>query len=142
VASNGRRLGTPPNLAFRNTLCLQSFAADRFVAACAAAGAVRVASVLIGMATGFPNFRKEREEDFSLGLAICNYPLRIGVLDDPVWNTNSQYVFDQDAVGQDLSDVAVAGTGPRAPSGFQLDGNDTMTRVDQIVWAAGEAISV
>ena len=94
------------------------------------------------MTTGFPNFRKQREEAFSLGLAICNCALGVGVLDDPVWNTNSQYVFDQDAVGQDLSDVAVAGTGPRAPSGFQLDGNDTMTGVDQIVGAACESISV
>ena len=101
-----------------------------------------MAPVEIGITTGFPNFRKQREEGFSLGLAICNCPLGVGVLDDPVWDTNSQYVFDQDAVGQDLSDVAVAGTGPRAPSGFQLDGNDTMTGVDQIVGAAGESISV
>ena len=103
---------------------------------------MRVASVQIGITSGFPNFRKQREEGFSLGLVICNCALGVGVLDDSVWDTNSQYVFDQDAVGQDLSDVAVAGTGPRAPSGFQLDGNDTMTGVDQIVGAAGESISV
>ena len=101
-----------------------------------------VASVQIGITSGFPNFRKQRQEGFSLGLAICNRPLSVGVLDDSVWDTNSQYIFDQDAVGQDLSDVSVAVTGPRAPSGFQLDGNDTMTGVDQIVWAAGESISV
>ena len=69
-------------------------------------------------------------------------PVGRRVLDDSVWDTNSQYVFDQDAVGQDLSDVSVAGTGVRAPSGFQLDGNDTMTRVDQIVRAAGKSIPV
>ncbi len=103
---------------------------------------MRVASVQIGITTGFPNFRQHGQEGFPLGLAIGNRPLSVGVLDDPVWDTNSQYVFDQDAVGQDLSDVAVAGTGPRAPSGFQLDGNDTMTGVDQIVWATGESISV
>jgi hypothetical protein len=101
-----------------------------------------VASVWIGITTGLPNFRKQREDGFSLGLAICNCALGVGVLDDSVWDTNSQYVFDQDAVGQDLSDVSIAGTGSRAPSGFQLNGNDTMTGVDQIVGAAGESISV
>ena len=56
-----------------------------------------------------------------------NCVLNVGVLDDRVWHTNGQYVFDQDAVGQDLSDVSVAGTRQRATRRFQLNRNDTMT---------------
>ena len=95
-----------------------------------------------GAVVGASNFRNQRDEALSLGAPVGNYALNVGVLNNSVRDPSGQDIFDQDAVGQDLSDVAVAGTGPRAPSGFQLDGNDTMTGVDQIVRAAGESISV
>ena len=91
---------------------------------------------------GLPHVREQSEEGFSLGRPICNWPLSVGVLDDRVWHTNGQYVFDQDAVGQDLSDVSVAGTRQRATRRLQLNWNDTMTGVDQVVWAPGEAVPV
>jgi hypothetical protein len=61
------------------------------------------------MAAGLSHVREQSEEIFSLCRPICNCVPSVGVLDDRVWHTNGQYVFDQDAVGQDLSDVSVAG---------------------------------
>jgi hypothetical protein len=117
---------------------LQSFAARRFVATSFAAGAVRVASVEIGIAAGLSYVREQSEEAFSLCRPICNCVLSIGVLDYRVRDTMGQHVFDEDAVGQYLSDVSVAGTRLRATRGFQLNRNDTMTGADQVVWTPGE----
>lgn len=96
----------------------------------------------IGIAAGLSHVREQSEDIFSLGRPICNCVLSVGVLDDRVWHTNGQYVFDQDAVGQDLSDVSVAGTRHRASRRLQLNRNDTMTCVDQVVWVPGEAMPV
>jgi hypothetical protein len=101
-----------------------------------------VASVEIGIAAGLSHVREQSEEIFSLCRPICNCVLSVGVLDDRVWHTNGQYFFDQDAVGKDLSDVSVAGTGLRATSGFELDRDNTITGVDQVVWSPGEAMPV
>jgi hypothetical protein len=94
------------------------------------------------MAVGLSHVREQSEESFSLCRPICNCVPSVGILDDRVRHTNGQYVFDQDAVGQGLSDVSVAGTRQRATRGFQFNRNDTMTGVDQVVWTPGEAISV
>ena len=96
----------------------------------------------IGIAAGLSHLREQSEEIFSLCWPICNCVLSVGVLDNRVRHTNGQCVFDQDAVGQDLSDVSVAGTRQRATRRLQLDGNDSMTGVNQVVWAPGEAIPV
>ena len=88
------------------------------------------------------NFCKQRSEALSLGRPVGNCPLRVSVLDDSVWDTNCQYVFDQDAVGQNLGDVSVAGTRPRTAGGFQLDRDDAMAGVDQVIWPSGEPIPV
>ena len=96
----------------------------------------------IGIAAGLSHVREQSEEVFSLGRPISNCVLNVGVLDDRMRHTNCQYVFDQDAVGQDLSDVSVAGTQQRATRRFQLNRNDIMTGVDQVVWATGEAMPV
>jgi hypothetical protein len=69
-----------------------------------------VASVEIGIAAGLSHVREQSEEVFSLGRPICNCVLNVGVLDDRMRHMNGQYVFHQGAVGQDLSDVSVAGT--------------------------------
>ena len=96
----------------------------------------------IGIAAGLSHVREQSEEVFSLCRPICNCVLTVGVLDDRVRHTHGQYVFDQDAVGQDLSDVSVSGTRPRATRGFELNRNDTMTVVDQVVWTPGKAMPV
>jgi hypothetical protein len=69
-----------------------------------------VASVKIGIAAGLSHLREQSEEIFSLCRPICNCVLSIGVLDDRVRHPNGKYVFDQDAVGQDLSNISVAWT--------------------------------
>jgi hypothetical protein len=66
--------------------------------------------VEIEIAAGLSHVREQSEEIFSLCRPICNCVPSVGILDDRVRHTNGQYVFDQDAVGQDLSDVSVAGT--------------------------------
>jgi hypothetical protein len=101
-----------------------------------------VVSVEIGIAAGLSYVREQSEEAFSLCRPICNCVLSIGVLDHRVRDTKGQHVFDEDAVGQYLSDVSVAGTRQRATRGFQLNRNDTMTCADQVVWTPGEAIPV
>ena len=81
-----------------------------------------MASVEIGMAAGLSDVREQSEESFSLCRPICNCVPSVGILDDRVRHTNGQYVFNQHAVGQDLSDVSVAGTRPRATGGFSSTG--------------------
>jgi hypothetical protein len=101
-----------------------------------------VASVEIGIAAGISHLREQSEEVFSLDRTICNCVLSVGIFDDRVRHTNCQYVFDQDAVGQELSDISFAGTRHRATGGFQLNRNDTMTGVNQVVWTPGKAMTV
>ena len=96
----------------------------------------------IATSTRFSNLCKNREEVFSLRAPVCNRPLNVGVLDNRVWNTNGHYVFNQDAVGQDLSDVAVSGAGPRAAGGFQLNRNDAISGSDQVIWLTRKPIAV
>ena len=96
----------------------------------------------IGIAAGLSHVREQSEEAFSLCRPISNCVLNVGVLDDRMRHTNGQYVFHQGAVGQDLSDVSVARTRQRATRRLQLNRNDTMTGVDQVVWAPGEAMLV
>jgi hypothetical protein len=103
---------------------------------------VQVASVEIGTAAGLSHLCEQSEKVFSLCRTICNCVRNVGVFDDRVRHTNAQYVFDQDAVGQELGDVSVAGTRQRATRGFQLNRNDTMAGVNQVVWTPGEAMTV
>jgi hypothetical protein len=98
--------------------------------------------VEIGTAAGLSHLREQSEKVFSLCRTICNCVLSVGVIDDRVRHTNAEYVFDQDAVGQDLSDVSVAWTRERATRGFQLNRNDTTGSIDQVVWTPGEAVTV
>jgi len=65
--------------------------------------------VEIATSTQFSNLCKNRKEVFSLRASVCNGPLSVGVLDNRVWNANRHHVFNQDAVGQDLGDVAISG---------------------------------
>jgi hypothetical protein len=98
--------------------------------------------VEVGTTARLSHFREQREEAFSLGSPVCDGVLTVGVLDDRVWYTNGEYVFNEGAVGKGLSDIPVAGTGLRPTSGFQLNGNYTMTGVHQVVWSPGETIPV
>ena len=101
-----------------------------------------MASVEIGTAAGLSHVREQSEEIFSLGRPIRNCVLTVGVLDDGMRHTDGEYVFDQDAVGQDLSDISVAGARLGATRGFELNRNDTMTGVDQVVRTPSEAMPV
>lgn len=93
-----------------------------------------------GVVVGPSNFRKQGDEAFSLSPPVGNCALNVGVLNNSVGDPSGQDIFDQDAVGQDLSDIPVAGTRPRAGGGFQLNGNNTVTGIYQIVWPPGEPI--
>ena len=73
---------------------------------------------------------------------VFNGPLNVGVLDNCVWNTNGHYVFNQDAVRQDLSDVAVSGAGLRAAGGFQIYRNDAISGSDQVIWLTRKPMAV
>jgi len=93
-----------------------------------------------GVVVGASNFREQRDEVFSLGAPVGNPALNVGILNNSVGDPNGEDIFDQDAVGQNLSYVSVAGARPRAGGGFQLNGNNTMTGIYQVVWPAGEPI--
>jgi hypothetical protein len=98
--------------------------------------------VEIATSARFSNLCKNREEVFSLRAPVCNGPLNVGVLDNRVWNANGHYVFNQDAVGQDLSDVAVSGAGLWAAGGFELDRDNATSGSDQIIWLTRKPIAV
>ena len=86
------------------------------------------------------NFRKQRDEVFSLGAPVGNCALNVGVLNNSVGDPNGQDIIDQNAVGENLSDVSVAGARPGAWRGFQLNGNNTVTGIYQVIWPTGESI--
>ena len=88
------------------------------------------------------NFLKQCNEAFSLALPVGNCALNVGILNNSIGDPNGQDIFDQDAVGQDLSDVSVAGARPRAAGGFELNGNNAVTGIYQVIWPPGEPIAL
>ena len=140
VAAGRRSLPPVASTVHGSRLYLEIFITDRFVAAGPATGLVGVAAVKSGVVAGPLNFREQRDEAFSLGPPVGNCTLNVGVLNNSVGDPNGQDIFDQEAVGEDLSDVSVAGARPRAWCGFQLNGNNTVTGIYQVVWPPGEPI--
>ena len=103
-----------PAIVERSCASVECLVADSSVAAGATTSRVLMIAVNSPEISGFVHFVKDVKKSFAVFDGVSDGPGTIGVLNNPVRRCRSEAVFDEHAVGGQLSSLALMGTGAGA----------------------------